>query len=69
MHLRECLHHWNEDIQSLTQGQSLTHTQQLAQCTTVHVLEHDIHDHLTQKIFGTRRDHTHRMSATTYLTH
>ena len=69
MHLRERLHHRNEDIQSLTQGQSITYTQQLAQGTAVHILEHDIHDHLTRKIFGTRRDHAHRMSAATHLAH
>ena len=69
MHLRERLHHRNEDIQSLTQGQSITHTQQLTQGAAVHILQDDVHDHLARKIFGTRRNHTHRMPAATHLTH
>ena len=54
VHLGERLHHRNEDVQRLPQGQRITHTQQLAQGATVHILEHNIHDHLTRKIFGTR---------------
>lgn len=69
MHLRERLHHRNENIQSLTQGQGITHTQQLTQGATVHILQDDVHDHLARKIFGTRRNHTHRMPAATHLTH
>ena len=35
----------------------------------MYVLEHDVHDHLTRKILGTRRNHAHRMPAATYLAH
>ena len=69
VHLRERLHHRNENIQSLTQGQGITHTQQLAQGATVHILQDDVHDHLARKIFGTRRNHTHRMPAAAHLAH
>ena len=35
----------------------------------MHILQDDVHDHLARKIFGTRRDHAHRMSAATHLAH